>query len=80
MYYGSVFEIKSLLALVVNVGPESEGKDFAERQGRRDAGGVIRITWTARGRRRYPFTQQRIRTDAIPESPPRRLPVHVDLA
>jgi len=34
MYYGSVFEIKSLLALLVSVGPESEGKDFVARQGR----------------------------------------------
>jgi hypothetical protein len=38
MYYGAVFEIKSLLALVVSVGPESKGKDFVAPAG----GGVAR--------------------------------------
>ena len=33
MYYGAVFEIKSLLALVVSVGPESKGKDFVALAG-----------------------------------------------
>jgi hypothetical protein len=32
--YGAVFEIKSLLALVVSVGPESKGKDFVALAGR----------------------------------------------
>jgi hypothetical protein len=33
MYYGAVFEIKSLLAMVVSVGPESKGKDFVAPAG-----------------------------------------------